>query len=107
MAAKHGVNGFVRTLAPLEKRFGIRVAAVAPGIIRTPLWTENPLKLRMVNPEDLWVEPEDVAEVMMALTQGGEVEVLQKGGREGTRLVTVEGGMVLEVGKGRVRVVDQ
>lgn len=61
----------------------------------------------MVTREDLWVEPEDVAEVMMALTQGGEVEVLQKGGREGTRLVTVEGGMVLEVGKGRVRVVDQ
>ena len=96
----------MRTLAPLEKRFGIRVAAVAPGLIRTPLWTDNPPELRMVTSEDVWVEPEDVAEVMMALTQGGEVEVLENEGKEGTRMVTVEGGMILEVGKGRVRVVD-
>lgn len=60
----------------------------------------------MVTGEDLWVEPDEVVEVMMALVEGGEVEVLQKGGQEGTRLVTVEGGMVVEVGKGRVRVVD-
>lgn len=60
----------------------------------------------MVTAEDQWVEPDEVAKVMMMLAEGGEVEVLQKGGQEGTRLVTVEGGMVLEVGKGRVRVVD-
>ncbi|MCJ1428950.1 hypothetical protein MMC29_006861, partial [Sticta canariensis] len=106
VAAKHGISGFVRTLAPLEQRFGIRVAAVAPGVVRTPLWTDHPRVLRMVTGEDLWVEPDEVMEAMMALVEGGEVEVLQKGGQEGTRLVTVEGGMVLEVGKGRVRVVD-
>lgn len=106
MASKHGLSGFVRSLAPLEQQFGIRVAAVAPGLIKTPLWTDNPDKLRMVGSEDLWVEPEEVAEVMMALTQGGEVEVLQKGNQKATRLVKVEGGLILEVGKGRVRVVD-
>lgn len=105
-AAKHGINGFVRTLALLEQRSGIRVAAVAPGLIRTPLWTDNPHVMRVVGSEDLWVEPEDVAEVMVALAQGGEVEVLQKGSKDETRLVTAEGGMILEVGKGRVRVVD-
>lgn len=96
----------MRTLGPLERRFGIRVAAVAPGVVRTPLWTENPRVLRMLTSENLWVEPEEVAEVMIALTEGGEVEVLEKGGKEGTRLVKVEGGMILEVGKGRVRVVN-
>ncbi|MCJ1470213.1 hypothetical protein MMC07_008858 [Pseudocyphellaria aurata] len=106
MASKHGLSGFVRSLAPLEQRFGIRVAAVAPGLIRTPLWTDHPEKLRMVQSSDSWVLPEEVADVMMALTEGGEVEVLQRGNDKATRLVTVEAGMILEVGKGRVRVVN-
>ena len=97
---------FSGTLARLEKRFGIRVATVAPGVIGTPLWTKNPPVLRMVTSDDGWIEPEDVADVMMTLTQGDEVEMLQKEGKEGTRMVTVEGGMILEVGKGRVHVVD-
>lgn len=41
-ASKSAINGFVRSLGELEKRFGIRVTAVAPGIIKTPLWLENP-----------------------------------------------------------------
>jgi 3-hydroxybutyrate dehydrogenase len=40
IASKYGVSGFVRSLGPLESRFGIRVTAVAPGVIKTPLWTE-------------------------------------------------------------------
>ncbi|MCJ1270991.1 hypothetical protein MMC22_010890 [Lobaria immixta] len=105
-ASKHAISGFVRSLGPLERRLGIRVAAVAPGLIKTPLWTDNPRVLRMLTSEDVWIEPEEVAEVMIALAEGGEVEVLEQGGKEGTRLVKVEGGMILEVGKGRVRVVN-
>ena len=30
----------MRSLAPLEEKVGIRVVAVAPGVIKTPLWTE-------------------------------------------------------------------
>lgn len=96
----------MRSLAPLEKRFGVRVAAVAPGMIRTPLFTDNPAAMRLSTSDDVWIEPKDVAEVMVALTEGGEVEVIQKEGKEGTQMVTVEGGMILEVGKGRIRVVD-
>jgi 3-hydroxybutyrate dehydrogenase len=40
IASKHGISGFVRSLGPLESRFGIRITAVAPGVIKTPLWTE-------------------------------------------------------------------
>jgi 3-hydroxybutyrate dehydrogenase len=40
VASKHGISGFVRCLAPLESKLGIRVTAVAPGLTQTPLWTE-------------------------------------------------------------------
>ncbi|KAL8874592.1 MAG: hypothetical protein Q9174_000119, partial [Haloplaca sp. 1 TL-2023] len=66
-ASKHAVSGFVRTMAPLDHHHGIRVTAVAPGVIDTPLWRDNPEKLRLVDESpggDEWVTAEDVAEVM-------------------------------------------
>ena len=41
-ASKHAISAFVRSLAPLES-VGIRVNAVAPGIVKTPLWTDEKL----------------------------------------------------------------
>lgn len=65
IASKHGISGFIRSLAQLEP-LGIRVNGVAPGIIKTPLWTDNPEKLVTINEEhDVWVTPEDVAEQML------------------------------------------
>lgn len=117
-ATKHGINGFVRSLAPLDSRLGIRVTGVAPGVIKTPLWTEAPEKLRLIAEDDAWVTPEFVADVMVSLVENETVRVSAGSGaagsrlssgdaREGTREVAVEGGMVLEVAKGRVRVVEQ
>ncbi|KAG0649041.1 15-hydroxyprostaglandin dehydrogenase [Hyphodiscus hymeniophilus] len=79
IASKHGINGFVRSLALLEEAVGVRVTAVAPGIIKTPLWTEHPEKLKTVGEEDDWVSPESVAEVMLDLIekdscQAGSIE---------------------------------
>jgi 3-hydroxybutyrate dehydrogenase len=42
IASKWGISGFVRSLAPLERGLGIRVTAVAPGVVKTPLWVESP-----------------------------------------------------------------
>ncbi|KAL8843345.1 MAG: hypothetical protein Q9170_000203 [Blastenia crenularia] len=114
-ATKHGLSGFVRTLAPLDNSsHGIRVTAVAPGVIDTPLWRENPEKLRLVDEsKDEWVTAEEVAEVMGSLVDGREeVEVVSSSAgrsdaREGTRKVKVEGGLILEVSKSRVRKVEQ
>ena len=117
-ATKHGINGFVRSLAPLDPRLGIRVTAVAPGVIKTPLWTEAPEKLRLIAADDAWVTPEFVADAMVSLVENETVRVsaglgaagsrLSSGdAREGTKEVAVEGGMILEVAKGRVRVVEQ
>ena len=82
---------------------------MAPGIIRTPLWTDHPDKMKLVDEDDEWVSPEFVAEVMVRLVEGGEVQVV--GGKSemegGGGVVQVKGGLILEVKKGRVRVVQQ
>ncbi|ORY04191.1 hypothetical protein BCR34DRAFT_491762 [Clohesyomyces aquaticus] len=94
VAAKHGINGFIRSLADLEPKIGVRINGVAPGVIRTPLWTEHPEKLGFVDEgRDEWVEPEEVAEAMVRclVDETGEVG----------------GGTVLEVGKGQTRRVEE
>jgi 3-hydroxybutyrate dehydrogenase len=97
VATKHAISGFVRSLAQLEtppatsSLPSIRVNAVAPGVIRTPLWMENKDKLKMIDENaDEWVSPEEVAQVMLDLVEKEENV----------------GGTVLEVGKGRVRRVE-
>ncbi|KAH7024377.1 putative short chain dehydrogenase/ reductase [Microdochium trichocladiopsis] len=97
VAAKSGVSNFVRSLAQLEtppKETGlapVRVVAVAPGVIKTPLWTDNPEKLAWVDAErDEWATAEEVAAAMLRLVQEPEYV----------------GGTVLEVGKEQVRKVE-
>lgn len=85
-ASKHGLSGFIRSLAQLDA-LGVRVNGVAPGLIRTPLWTEHPEKISMVGEMDSWVEPEEVAEAMRRCCVDD----------------AVGGGVVLEVLKGRTR----
>lgn len=64
-ATKHAISGFVRCLTPLES-LGIVVTAVAPGVVKTPLWTDHPEKLVNVDEgQDAWVTPEEVAEAML------------------------------------------
>lgn len=100
VATKHAINGLVRSLAKLDDRFGVRVTAVAPGLIKTPLWLEHPEKLKMFdNDQDEWVTPEEVGEVMLALVQQEEVsEIIGDKERNGI-LFPVEGGTILEVSK--------
>ena len=88
-ASKFGISGFVRSLAPLDER-GIRINAVAPGIVRTPLWTENPDKLANVDPsKDAWVTPQEVAEVML--------DCVENGARASGAMVEVGAGHTREV----------
>jgi NAD(P)-dependent dehydrogenase (short-subunit alcohol dehydrogenase family) len=90
-ASKYAISGFTRCLADLEPRLGVRVTAVAPGIVKTPLWTEHPEKLLNIDPEkDGWVTPEQVANVMLSSMEKD----------------TVTGGTVIEVAKNRTRAVQ-
>ncbi|KAH7161764.1 hypothetical protein EDB81DRAFT_854061 [Dactylonectria macrodidyma] len=87
-ASKFAVTGFVRCLAPLDSSAGIRVNAVAPGVVRTPLWTENPEKLINVDQaRDSWVTPQEVAEAMLSCVESEKHA----------------GGTILEVGRDHTR----
>lgn len=99
-AAKHGITGFVRSLAKLDQQLGIRVTAVAPAIIKTPLWTDHPESAFMIDEsKDVWVSPEEVATVMLALLQQEQVgEFIGDNSDSGTQFA-VEGGTILEVAK--------
>jgi len=91
VASKHAINGFVRSMYRLENPPShlpkIRINAVAPARILTPLWTDHPEKLKMVNKDNPgWISPEEVADVMLDLVQKEEHV----------------GGTILEVGE-RIR----
>lgn len=95
IAAKHAISGFIRCLAHLETPEAampkIRVTGVAPGVVRTPLWLDNPEKLQMIDESvDDWITPEEVAERMFDLVSKDEFV----------------GGTVLEVGKDHARRVE-
>lgn len=100
VATKHGINGLVRSLAKLDRKCGIRVTAVAPGVIKTPLWTDHPEKLKIVDDKaDEWVTPDEVAQVMLALIQQDRVsEIIGDQSGQGPQFL-VGGGTVLEVSK--------
>jgi NAD(P)-dependent dehydrogenase (short-subunit alcohol dehydrogenase family) len=88
--SKHAISAFARSLGGLEAPLGIRVNCVAPGVVKTPLWTEHPEKLKIFNEEaDTWVTPEEVAREMIRLLEDPELE----------------GGTILEVISGSSRVV--
>ena len=87
-ASKHAISGFIYSLEALEPSLGIRVNGVAPGVIKTPLWTEHPEKLKYFDStQDQWATPEEVAEAMLACVQDDDLP----------------GGTVLEVGLGSRR----
>lgn len=90
IASKWAISGFTRSLGSLEQTLGIRCNAVAPGVVRTPLFLDHPEKLKMVDEsKDKWVTPESVAEAMVKLMEDEELV----------------GGTILEVGADSQRIV--
>jgi len=70
---------------------GIRVNGVAPGIIRTPLWTSHPEKLKFLDEsQDEWVEPTFVADSLLRCVTDDDIG----------------GGYIMEVLKDKTRNVD-
>jgi len=95
-ASKHGLLGLVRNAALDLGRYGIRVNAVAPGIVRTRLamfLTEDPVEgpkyLENV-PLGRFAEPEDIAKAILYLASDDAAYVT------GAQLV-VDGGVSIGV----------
>lgn len=87
-ASKFAITGFTRCLADLEPSMGVRVTAVAPGVVKTPIWTEHPEKLVNIDQsKDGWVTPEEVASAML--------DCVEKD--------SIAGGTILEIGKDNTR----
>ena len=104
-ASKAGLSGFVRSLGRMEKKYGIRVCGVAPGVIKTPLWFgENKEKLKFVDErKDKWIMPEDVGQVMLDMVQKDKISVEMGGSDTAGDIVEVRGGSIVEVSLGRIR----
>ena len=70
---KAGINMLAKSLAITEIKYGVRVNAVMPGPIKTPLllkWFENNEELEEyanLNPQNLIGEPKDVADAICFL----------------------------------------
>lgn len=86
--SKHAIVGFTRSLAMLEPAKNIRVSAVAPGIVKTPIWPSERLDW-VDDKEDVWVTTEQVADVMIDIITNPQHV----------------GGTVLEIGAENVRAV--
>lgn len=85
-ASKAAISAFTRSLANLEPTRNIRVSAVAPGVVKTPIWTAD--KLVWVDEKvDEWVPIENIVKTMMDLITDAKLV----------------GGTVLEVGLDHVR----
>lgn len=108
-ASKHGVQALVRCMADLERTHGIRVTCVEPGVVKTPLWTDHPEKLKIVKLEgeaaDAWVTPEEVAEVMLSCVKDDQIAATKDsdGGGNKQEWIPLKGGSCLEVLAGSVR----
>lgn len=83
VATKHGVSGLTKAAALEYATRGIRVNAVAPGMVRTPL-AERMIKTLppgaeaaalSVVPQGRWCEPEEVADVVVFLCSDGAAHI--------------------------------
>lgn len=80
-ASKAAISSFTRSLGPLEQHSNIRVSAVAPAVVKTPIWTAD--RAAWVDESvDSWIGPKRIADVMLRVVQEAEFV----------------GGTVLEIG---------
>ncbi|PYH91852.1 NAD-dependent 15-hydroxyprostaglandin dehydrogenase [Aspergillus ellipticus CBS 707.79] len=87
--AKRGLISLAQSLAPLDT-LGIRVTGIAPGIVKTPIWSQD--KLALVDEStDEWVNADRVAKVMFDLVSKDRIQVSAQ------ESVAVHGGTVLEL----------
>jgi len=72
-ATKWGIVGFTRSMGPAAKLQGVKVVAISPGIIQTPMITDHPdLVDRLIGGARQPLEPEYVVSQMASLIESRE-----------------------------------
>ncbi|KAI9808860.1 MAG: hypothetical protein M1827_007183 [Pycnora praestabilis] len=91
-ATKHALVGFTKSMEAADRLEGVKVVTICPGIVKTPLWTENPEKLSQFSyNDDMSITPEACAQCMLEAVVEGKYP----------------GGTVLEVNKAGQRVIPK
>ena len=83
MITKGGINAISKSLALEYAKDGIRVNAVAPGVVATPLLAKVPKDfLRTLSPSGQIGESKDIADAVLYLSEAGQVtgEILHVNG---------------------------
>ncbi|KAL9122893.1 MAG: hypothetical protein Q9187_000544 [Circinaria calcarea] len=86
-AGKHGVVGFVRSMGNADVDESVKVVAICPGMVNSPLWTACPsVAAQFSYSDEVAIGPEEVASVMMEMIQdkaypGGTVLKVDKKGK--------------------------
>jgi NAD(P)-dependent dehydrogenase (short-subunit alcohol dehydrogenase family) len=75
-ATKHGVVGFVRSVAPQLRRAGVRVNAICPSGIDTPM-VAGARKASADAQQRAFLDPDAVAEAVEVLLTSGESGLVQ------------------------------
>ena len=82
VVSKHGVSGLTKSAALQFATQGIRVNAVAPGLVHTPLTDRiraarpgTEAAMLSVVPQGRWCEPEEIADVVVFLCSDGASHV--------------------------------
>ncbi|QKX63424.1 uncharacterized protein TRUGW13939_10594 [Talaromyces rugulosus] len=85
VASKHAVSGFTRSLTLLDEKYGIKVVSLAPGPVKSRLFTDRPEFMKMHGiTDEISMTPGEMADEMVNLTTSAQYG----------------GGTVLEVMKG-------
>ncbi|KAF9884218.1 hypothetical protein FE257_002209 [Aspergillus nanangensis] len=72
-ATKHAIVGFVKSLAASDEREGVKVVAVCPSFVNTPLWTDAPDRVNQYTLESAkMLAPEAVADGMVSIIENGQ-----------------------------------
>ncbi|OAL50326.1 NAD(P)-binding protein [Pyrenochaeta sp. DS3sAY3a] len=72
-ATKHALVGFTRSMQPLEELAGVKVVAICPGLVKTPLWTSNAeASDRFQMDDSLFLTAESVAQAELKLVKEGQ-----------------------------------
>ncbi|KAL1649582.1 hypothetical protein SLS58_001639 [Diplodia intermedia] len=83
-ATKHAVVGFAKTMRKADAQEGVKVVALCPGVVRTPLWTpqtptdgeeggeKTDLLREFGYAPSIILEPRDVAAAAVRLVEGAE-----------------------------------